>query len=324
MQLSVMSKISLQSDKIRYLSNKSLVFCVGLIFSFLFLAIFSEASSACQLGTRRRIYGGQIRASAPGTASSSRVFWGRGELLAPTGYAIIDWGYTHEGWLDEFSYKWTGDGGSYISESQARQLFETAIDAAGRAGADSAEGHFRQELSSLMSTLSRIESNRGSLELSAGVRPGSGFDFNDYWVVVQPWADVECVGTPTQVEQRIEQQLQSVYRDYGREIYFRNSCRYPVRLSLRYREPSGEWITKGWYNFSGNQGNYLSSEGQRIRSNNSAFYYYAEITQEPHTDYSWSGDEDRAFQSRTLPMRETSLSPNSDGVYTLSIQCNNL
>lgn len=319
-----MRKGFFQSNKIRLLSNKNLVFCVGLIFSLAFLAIFAEASSACQLGTGRRIYGGAIRASAPGTASSSLVFWGRGELLAPTGYAIVDWGYTHEGWLDEVSYKWTGDGGSYISESQARQLLQTAIDAAGRAGAHNAEGHFRQELSSLISTLSRIESNRGSLEISVGVRPGSGFDFNDYWVAVQPWADVECVGTPTQVEQRIEQQLQSVYRDYGREIYFRNSCHYPVRLSLLYREPSGEWITEGWYDFSGNGSSYLSSRGQRIRSNNSVFHYYAEITQGPHTGYSWSGNENRTFQGRTLPMRETSLSPNSDGHYTLSIQCNNL
>lgn len=50
----------------------------------------------------------------------------------------------------------------------------------------------------------------------------------------------------------------------GREFYFRNNCPYPIRLVMHYRELSGEWTTKGWWNFNANSGSYLASNGQRI------------------------------------------------------------
>lgn len=107
-------------------------------------------------------------------------------------------------------------------------------------------------------------------------------------------------------------------------IYFRNNCRYPLQFSLRYQDSSGNWRSEGSWNFEGNKSAYLVSEDQRLRSNNSIFYYYAEITQEPYKDYRWTGDKDTEVGGRTLPMSETTLSPDSDGDYVLSLSCSNL
>lgn len=109
----------------------------------------------------------------------------------------------------------------------------------------------------------------------------------------------------------------------GRQFYFKNNCSQPIRLALRYRNPADNWETNGWWSFEADEGSYLASNGERIRSNNSVFYYYAEVTASGY-DASWSGDESREFSGRTLPMKETELSPDSDGDYTLSLSCTNL
>lgn len=112
----------------------------------------------------------------------------------------------------------------------------------------------------------------------------------------------------------------------ARQVYFSNQCRFPVRLALSYNEPSGQWVTQGWWDIDANRNTLLASNNQNIRSNNSAFFYYAEIAQEPYTNYSWSGNGERDldFQGRTLRMRQVNLSLNSDGNYVLAIDCNSL
>ncbi|MDY6803226.1 MAG: DUF1036 domain-containing protein [Cyanobacteriota bacterium] len=109
----------------------------------------------------------------------------------------------------------------------------------------------------------------------------------------------------------------------GRQFYFQNNCSKPIQLALGYRNPSDRWETNGWWSFEPNEGSYLAHNGERIRSNNSTFYYYAEVTASGY-DASWSGDESREFSGRTLPMKKTELSPDSDGDYTLSLSCTNL
>jgi hypothetical protein len=111
--------------------------------------------------------------------------------------------------------------------------------------------------------------------------------------------------------------------NFQRQLYVKNNCSQPIRLALRYRNPADNWETIGWWSFEADEGSYLASNGERIRSNNSVFYYYAEVTTSG-ADYSWSGDESREFSGRTLPMRKTELSPDSDGNYTLSLSCTNL
>lgn len=108
-------------------------------------------------------------------------------------------------------------------------------------------------------------------------------------------------------------------------LYVKNDCSYPVDLYVRYLNGfSDEWVTEGRWNFEGDESSYVTGDDGRLSAYNSVFYYYAEITQSPHTGYNWSGDENRTFGSRTLPMRETTLSTDSDDDYILSLICSNL
>jgi len=106
----------------------------------------------------------------------------------------------------------------------------------------------------------------------------------------------------------------------GREFYLKNNCSEPVELLLRYRNPSGNWVTRGWWSFDSGKGAFLSSSGERIRSDNSIFYYYAQI---PGTSYSWSGSEEREFRGREYPTRKRKISPDSDGDWYLPLSCSN-
>lgn len=137
------------------------------------------------------------------------------------------------------------------------------------------------------------------------------------------------VGDVAALEKQLTRKVESAFQairqvNSSRQVYFKNKCKFPIRLALRYRKPSDEWVTGGWWNFEGNEKAVLSRNQIRIRSDNSIFYYYAEITQEPHTNYRWSGDEEKKLRRRKLPMRQVKLSPDSDGDYVLSISCNNL
>jgi hypothetical protein len=106
----------------------------------------------------------------------------------------------------------------------------------------------------------------------------------------------------------------------GHYFYFRNNCHKPVRLVLRYKQLSGQWITQGWYSFDGNEASYLNSEpGVKLRSNNSIFYYYAESTD--GSGSVWSGDENREFGGQSLPMKKKEVSLDSDSDWNLGIRC---
>lgn len=136
------------------------------------------------------------------------------------------------------------------------------------------------------------------------------------------------LGNPSSLQQAslsLVEQSRSILQKFPKQLYFRNKCKFPVRLALRYLQPSDEWITDGWWSVDANKSAYLLSDNnKRIRSNNSIFYYFAEITTDPHKNYTWSGDEEREFRGRALPMRKTTLSTDSDGDYELSITCNNI
>lgn len=106
-------------------------------------------------------------------------------------------------------------------------------------------------------------------------------------------------------------------------IYFDNRCRYPVQLAIRYQATSGDWITSGWWNLSGDESDFLLEDGENLRTNNSIAYYYAEIIRGRHEGYSWSGDNYRTFRGRSLPMRKVSLS-NDGNRYSFSIHCDNI
>ncbi|MBD1847240.1 DUF1036 domain-containing protein [Cyanobacteria bacterium FACHB-63] len=113
----------------------------------------------------------------------------------------------------------------------------------------------------------------------------------------------------------------SNYRGAG--IYFHNRCRYPVQLAVRYQTISGDWMTGGWWSFSGDESAFLAEDGENFRTNNPIAYYYAEIVRGRHEGVNWKGDNYRTFRGRSLPMRKVTLSEDGNR-YSFSIHCDDI
>lgn len=106
----------------------------------------------------------------------------------------------------------------------------------------------------------------------------------------------------------------------GRAIHLTNHCTENVELILQYQDTSGNWVTKGWWNFNPEEANYLASSGTTIRTKNNVFYYYARI---PGEDYTWSGNNNRTFEGQAYPMKQDKLVV-ADGISAFSVACSNL
>ncbi|MDB9316966.1 MULTISPECIES: DUF1036 domain-containing protein [Cyanophyceae] len=194
-----------------------------------------------------------------------------------------------------------------------------------------------REVRQVQNYLSNVNSNVGQviltaqawgkckwrIPLSSRCGDGTGGWYSGYVDVTRVY-----VGNVQELERQLQKNVARTYQALrqvkGRSIVFHNRCRYPVKLAMRYRQPSGEWTTNGWWNFAAGKRSYLTHNKVRIGSNNSVFYYYAQITQKPHRNYKWSGNENRKFSGRTLPMKKTKLPLESNGNYELSISCNNI
>ena len=103
----------------------------------------------------------------------------------------------------------------------------------------------------------------------------------------------------------------------GYSYQFTNGCEHPVQLAIRYKNMGGTWQNAGWWKFSPNETAYLVSGGQRLRSNNAVWYYYAETTD--NSNLQWSGDHSVTFNGRSLLMKELR---DAEGESTWTITCN--
>jgi uncharacterized membrane protein len=136
------------------------------------------------------------------------------------------------------------------------------------------------------------------------------------------------LGDPSSLEQAslsLIEQSNAALKQLPKQVYFSNQCRFPVRLALHYRNQSDEWVTDGWWDIDGGKKTFLSTTNeQRITSNHSTFYFFAEILADPQKSITWAGDKEITFQDRSLRMLQQTLTVNSDGNYVLSIGCPNL
>ena len=87
----------------------------------------------------------------------------------------------------------------------------------------------------------------------------------------------------------------------GNYFKFANNCNLPVRLAIRYKNMEDRWVSRGWWSFDPGESAFLTSNGNRLTSRNSIWYYYAEITD--NSGRSWSGDHRVSFRGKTLYMR---------------------
>ena len=102
----------------------------------------------------------------------------------------------------------------------------------------------------------------------------------------------------------------------GENYYFTNHCSSPVRLAIRYKNIDGEWVSDGWWHFDPGESAYLSANGDRLTSNNTIWYYYAEPT-DNFRGY-WGGNNQINFDGQKLKMREVR---DSNGRYDWAIKC---
>lgn len=101
----------------------------------------------------------------------------------------------------------------------------------------------------------------------------------------------------------------------NRDYYFTNNCSQPVDLAIRYRSASGAWVTDGWWRFDPGESLYLASNGQRLTSTNSVWYFYAETADGSGF---WGGDHRINFDDSSLPMKEMR---DNNGDYNWSVRC---
>jgi uncharacterized membrane protein len=152
---------------------------------------------------------------------------------------------------------------------------------------------------------------------------GGGASINGKVLVYQRY-----LGDPSSLEQAslsLIEQSNAALKQLPKQVYFSNQCRFPVRLALHYRNQSDEWVTDGWWDIDGGKKTFLSTTNeQRITSNHSTFYFFAEILADPQKSITWAGDKEITFQDRSLRMLQQTLTVNSDGNYVLSIGCPNL
>ncbi|MGB6296614.1 MAG: phospholipase A2 [Rivularia sp. (in: cyanobacteria)] len=116
---------------------------------------------------------------------------------------------------------------------------------------------------------------------------------------------------------KAQNKAKSKLRKSGYNYHFTNNCSSPIRLAIRYKNTSGKWVTKGWWNFAARESAYLQSNGIRLASKNSIYYYYAEPTD--NSGGFWGGNHKVRFNGKTLKMRQKQ---DKNGHNELSIRCN--
>lgn len=215
-------------------------------FSSFFTCIFymESALASCMRGVYKTVDMPAIRAKAPGTSSSTRLYTSSGTHLQEEGWAIVKFNYTHSGNLDYIDYDWTGDGGNYASESEVRESYEKLIDAAGKAGDYAAQGKYREEMESALKIVKNIKSNRGSIRITVGVRAGSGFDFRDKRLVVYPKLTKRCIGTSSQIRRKVSQGYNQI-KNRNISNQSPQPIQYPQQTQYA-KHPQGNFSDKEW------------------------------------------------------------------------------
>ncbi len=102
----------------------------------------------------------------------------------------------------------------------------------------------------------------------------------------------------------------------GFPFYVKNNCRHPVRIAIHYRQVNGQWHSEYWWTFDPGQSSYLASDGTRLLTNNSIFYYYAEAQD---GSFYWNGGQQEfSVGGRNLAMVKAQ---DSEGDLEFTLSC---
>ncbi|MEL6579821.1 MAG: hypothetical protein AAFQ14_08715 [Cyanobacteria bacterium J06621_12] len=99
-------------------------------------------------------------------------------------------------------------------------------------------------------------------------------------------------------------------------IQLENGCSHPVSLLVRYHHPDFGWQVTGWWAFAPGERSFLSDEGERLETDKSTLYYYAETTD--GSDLRWTGDYSYYYNDTLYDMSEV---VDKEGVTSWKISC---
>ncbi|WP_444995601.1 DUF1036 domain-containing protein [Aliikangiella sp. IMCC44359] len=105
----------------------------------------------------------------------------------------------------------------------------------------------------------------------------------------------------------------------GFSISVKNTCKYPIRVAIHYKNTSGSWVTKSWWEFQPNKSAKLMSKNQYLLTGDSKIYYYAETTN--RTNIVWKGN--KTVQYIGFKKYEMRSWDDFDGDTELELNCNN-
>lgn len=106
----------------------------------------------------------------------------------------------------------------------------------------------------------------------------------------------------------------------GHFFKVKNSCHKKVQVAIRYKQPNGQWTTKCWWSVSPQESIYLASGGDRLITENSIWYYYAEAV-DGSTSW-WGNDNTRTCRGRSLKMKKKDYVDSKSDLY-VGLSCNN-
>ena len=200
--------------------------------------------------------------------------------------------------------------------------------------------NFQEELKTQRKQQEVIEQKAGKIKsgliaitlLSALITTGIGvFSYHQNQEIVQDRMQItqrknevnELEGKVKRLETAIEKTFEGQYGQVGigRQFVLNNRCYKPIKIAIKYKQPSGEWKTGGWWNIDSYKNTYLAGSEGNIRLISPLFYYYAEFQEGGFNN--WGGEESVYFNGRNLSMRTTIAFPDANGDYTLSLICTN-
>lgn len=103
---------------------------------------------------------------------------------------------------------------------------------------------------------------------------------------------------------------------YRIRIY--NICKDDIQIALRYRNMEGDWVTGGWWLFTGGEISRISLDEEAVSTNHMLVYYFAEALNEP---YEWSGDYSYELLGREIKMRKLLLEIDGKNELPITLTC---
>jgi len=105
----------------------------------------------------------------------------------------------------------------------------------------------------------------------------------------------------------------------GKKMVFNSQCRHPLKLAVRIKDTTDNWVTLGWWTLPPNQSLVLATDVRDIRTRSSSFFLYAESID--GSNYRLIGSHLSTFGQRTLKMSEETFSVDIDGDFAHTIDC---